>query len=314
MNSTNVTRNVTRRPDATNSYAPWVYSGYYFLGWFTVPTEILFRRNFGARWLTPINFFAGLLVMVLFAGLQYLLHWHLTAFLEWLELYENATTPETYTRTEWLLAHSMFGFLALYVLLGWVHFFRMWWRRGIKAPAHSFDDGTSWFEPLGKLLMFPINLLAAPFVYVGMLFLPRHERRVRAPWWLRNITSFTNIFVDPLVLLVLAFLLKDVTGVWLCISAVATFFYAIEKHRIRRAMKQDLSDNIIEAEMLMGGTQKQQHTQSPVKNRKGWGWGNKVSAQTEMPQYGDVNSIIEDFHKDMREGKPKAEPHRPPSI
>ncbi|KAB2879775.1 hypothetical protein F9K33_08035 [bacterium] len=313
MKSETITRNVTRRPDASNNYASWVYSFYYMLGWFTVPIEILTRRNFGSRWLTATNFFAGLLVLLLFTGSQYVLHWHATAFLQWLDVYEGATTPASYTRKEWLLAHSMFGFLALYLIFGLVHFYRMWWRRGINAPIHSFDDGTSWFEPLGKLFMFPINLLAAPFVYVGMIFIPRHERRVRAPWWLRNVTSFTNILIDPLALLVLAFLLQDVAGVWLCISALATFFYAIEKHRTRRTMKQDLSDNIIEAGILMGGTPKQPQ-QYRTKNKTWRGWFAKSQDPTETPHYGDVKSIIEDFHKDMREGRPKAEPHRPPSI
>ena len=42
----------------------------FLLGWFTVPVEVLFRRNFGQRWLTVINFYAGLFVLFFFTSLQ----------------------------------------------------------------------------------------------------------------------------------------------------------------------------------------------------------------------------------------------------
>lgn len=63
-------RNVWKRETRRGRRLPLVYTA---LGLFTVPVEVLLRRNFGQRWLTPANFLGGLFILGLFAGIEWAL-------------------------------------------------------------------------------------------------------------------------------------------------------------------------------------------------------------------------------------------------
>src|SRR5690606_35533671 len=99
------------------------------------------------------------------------------------------------------MTHSMLFFQAAYLFLGLFHFYRMWWNRRTARPMLTFEDGTSWFQLLGRVFVVPFNLIAMPFIYLGMIFLPRKERQFPAPIWIADIRSFTNIVVDPLIII-----------------------------------------------------------------------------------------------------------------
>src|ERR1700722_2284615 len=99
-------------------------STHYFLGWFTVPVEVLFRRHFGRRWMTFKNLFAGFLVLSVFAGLQYLYNWLLEVVPPLLDKYDiYHWTPPFHEPTPWrfFLDHSMTFILAVYLFAGTGH-------------------------------------------------------------------------------------------------------------------------------------------------------------------------------------------------
>ena len=290
------TRNVSRRPVGQGDAAEWLY----LLHWMTVPIEVLFRRRFGARWLTPTNFFIGLLVLVLFTLLQMGVNW-LTAYLVSVELLDD-TLPST--PAEIAMAYSMGFFLAAYIVVAILHFYVMWWRKRVGRPLHTYEDGISWFEPLGKVLAFPLNLLAMPFIYVLRVFVPKELRRHKTPKWIENNSAFTDIVVEPLVLLVLAFQFAEVTSAWMVFSAIATTKHGWDKWMVRREIERDYSDSFVQMEYMRAfkDAYMRRRAYEPRTGGadSGWQQSRQRTAQSgnQPNDYGDIDDIIDGYHRD----------------
>lgn len=289
-------RDVSRRPIGQGDRAEWLY----LLHWMTIPIEVLFRRRFGARWLTPTNFFIGLLVLVLFSALQYGVNW-LTAYLVSVELLDG---PLPTTQAEIAMANSLMYILVGYVVIALIHFYVMWWRKRVGTPLHTFEDGISWFEPLGKVLAFPLNLMAMPFIYLLRVFVPKDLRRHKTPKWIENTAAFTDILVEPLVLITLAFQFTEVASVWMVLSAIATSKHGWDKWVVRREIERNYSDSFVQIEYMRAfkDAYMRRRAYTPREKPTDSGWYHppppSSHSRNQTHDYGDIDDIINAYHRD----------------
>jgi len=222
----------------------------HFMEMCTVPVDVLFRRNFGQRWLTVSNFFTGLFVLLLFLGME----WELPMVLN--------SDPGTAVQNA--IMRDILGkplvdpydpgimlmpwVIALYILRGIYHFFRIFWNKRNANPRHSFDDGTSIFEPIAYGLARVLNWLTRPFIKFLMFFLPKSERRKRRePLLINNVRNLADLIVEPICLVLISFLLHGVARVWLVFSAVSVFIFTWRKIAIWRNKNLDFHDASVEA-------------------------------------------------------------------
>jgi len=258
-------RNVTGGFNMWAQQFPMLNFIMFIFGWFTVPIEVLFRRNFGQRWLTVINFYAGLLVLGAFTVWQTLssaMGGYSSSHNSHNNSYQNNVpmgagahmetvpydqTPAGPSFWDSFMDKSMFFFLLLYLAFSSYHFFRIWWRNRTNTLLHSFEDGKSWFEPIAALLMMFVNIIAIPVIRLYMLLLPKKERErsQSVPPLIDDITAFTNTVFEPLLLLILAFIFHGTTRTWLLISAPALAVYANFKETAKLNKMLDFMDTVI---------------------------------------------------------------------
>jgi hypothetical protein len=224
-------------------------------GWFTIPVEVLLRRDFGQRWFTVVNFYARLLLLLIFSLVQYFLHAIWDMMQDFFIGIAKAINPY-YKEPEQTLADSVMNksmrfFLYLYIVLGIYHLFKIWWRSRTHAALHSFDDGTSRLEPVAKHVIKPINKAIAPALALCMRLLPKQQRIVKtAPQLITDPRAFTNTVLEPLLLLILAIWLEGIARLWLFISAIALAIHAHWKETARLNKMLDFRDSIIEAKVM----------------------------------------------------------------
>ncbi len=246
---------VTGGYETLKQFFPIVNVVMFILGWFTVPIEVLFRKDFGQRWLTVINFWAGFFVLSFFSAWQ-----SVSGALS------NSFSSNSYNSNPYNTHHvdpsgsfidhlkdkSMFIILVVYLLIGSYHFFRMWWRNRTNTALHSFVGGTSRLEPVAAYAMKFSNLIAVPILRIYMLFLPRveKERKISVPPLLNDLSSFTDSIFEPILLFILAFILPGTTRMWLLISAPALAIYANWKHTTMLNKYLDFRDAIVSAENM----------------------------------------------------------------
>lgn len=223
----------------------------HFLQWFTVPIEVLLRRDFGERWLTGINFFIGLVVLFWYnlmqqAGSSFL------AGVTWMLNRQSYDQEPTFFQR--LMGNSMFYILLLYLGLGAYHFFKMWWRNRTNTPLHSFDDGISRLEPLAAGVMDLVNAISKPVIRLFINLLPQKEKdknKGEIPPLYNNVTAFTDTFFEPLFLFLLAIVMAVLGGgtmaIWLFLSSIAVFIFASWKHTARLNKLLDMRDNMIDS-------------------------------------------------------------------
>ncbi len=239
-------RNVTGGYNMMALMFPFINFIMFLLGWFTVPVEVLFRRNFGQRWLTVINFYAGFFVLGVFTTIQTLASAsYNTSYYQQQPVGANAE-PSFW---ESLMNKSMLIFLLAYLLISSYHFFRIWWGNRTNTALHSFNDGTSRFEPIAELLLHVVNIAAVPIIRVYMLLLPKEERerKISVPPLLDDVTAFANTVFEPLLLLILALIFPGATRMWLLISAAALAIYANWKETAKLNKVLDFRDSVIQA-------------------------------------------------------------------
>jgi len=238
-------RNVTGGYNMLAQFFPFINFIMFLLGWFTVPIEVLFRRNFGQRWLTVINFYAGLFVLGVFTTIQGLAG-ALSSNSSYSYQQQQPATPSFWDS---LMSKSMLIFLLAYLLISSYHFFRMWWRDRTNTALHSFNDGRSRFEPIAALLMDVVNIAAVPIIRLYMLLLPKEERerKIEVPPLINDLTAFTNTVFEPLLLLILVFIFPGTTRMWLLISAAALAIYANWKETAKLNKVLDFRDSVIQA-------------------------------------------------------------------
>jgi len=241
-------RNVTGGYSMLAQFFPFINFIMFLLGWFTVPIEVLFRRNFGQRWLTVINFYAGLFVLAIFTTIQTLAGAFASSNTS---PYQQQPAGATAEPSFWdsLMSKSMLIFLLAYLLISSYHFFRMWWRNRTNTALHSFNDGTSRFEPIAALLMDVVNIVAVPIIRLYMFLLPKEERerKINVPPLLNDVTAFTNTVFEPLLLLILALIFPGVARMWLLISAAALAIYANWKETAKLNKVLDFWDSVVQA-------------------------------------------------------------------
>jgi len=275
----------------------------HFLEMCTIPMEVLFRRKFGERWLTISNFFIGLFVLLLFTGIE----WFIPIAVNsspciWLQAFIRSTFFNNHSPVE-MYDSGIFlmpWVTVLYLLRGSYHFFRMFWDKRTYNPQHSFDDGTSIFEPLAYGLVVALNWLTKPLVGFFMLFLPKSERRrgYGTPPLINNISNVSNLIVEPLCLLLISCLLHGVGRIWLIISAIAVFIHARHRIAIRRNKTLDFHDAFVEANDTRtyyykqdSGVQAEITVTKEAKIKV-----KKPNAENPIQHYPDLNRIIEELH------------------
>lgn len=283
----------------------------FLLGWFTIPVEVLLRKDFGQRWFTVVNFYAGLFLLVLFAGIQWLINaiWdHVLNFLESIldsiMGSEHIIDSEPPAFSDQLLERSMLITLAAYVLLSSYHLFKIWWRNRTDTALHSFDDGTSRLEPLAGYLMQAINALAIPFVYFYSFLLPPKQRSgVTVPKLINDRSAFANTVIEPLMLLVLAIELHGITSFWLYLSAVALAIHANWRETAKLNKVLDFRDSIIDAKAMMqlrNPAEQPAAEQVIIRQAAATLRNNPDMAPQLSEQYPDLMSIIEAVNQDSK--------------
>ena len=279
----------------------------FLLGWFTIPVEVLLRRNFGQRYFTVINFFGGLIVLGFFATVQAIATWLLGSFSlkEKIMSYFFPSDPQPEpTFTDHILDKSMTIFLIAFIVLSSYHFFRIWWRNRTDTALHSYDDGTSRLEPIALYAMVLVNAGATPLLKLYRQLLPKAERDVTlpAPDLVNDLTSFTNTVFEPFFLFALGYFLHGITSTWLFISCGALLVYANWKETAKLNKVLDFRDSMIDAKNMMELREQPEHhasarntiiQQAAAKIRD-----NPQVAPQMAQQYPDLMNIIDEMNRD----------------
>lgn len=133
----NKERNVFGGFDQWAGNFPLLNTMMHFLQWFTVPAETLLRRDFGQRWYTKINFYAGLLILIWCNLLQQagkMFGFFLGGLIDEMSQRNWAENPPTaFDRV--VLGNSLFWILLAYLALGSYHFFKIRWRNYNRIPC-----------------------------------------------------------------------------------------------------------------------------------------------------------------------------------
>ncbi len=281
------------------------------LGWFTIPAEVFFRRDFGQRWFTATSFYAGFFLMLMFASIQYVVAVVWDGIKEFISRIAAVINPfhtdQEVTMVDRVMDKSMVIFLVIYFFMGAYHRFKIWWRNRANTALHSFDDGTSRFEPIAGLLIKLINVIGIPFVFLVLLLVPRKQRKGRKiPKLINDRSAFTNTVFEPMLLLVLAFWMAGIASIWLFISAVAVAIHANWKETARLSKILDFRDSILEAKVMVQLNDETAGTSTPSRIMQQAAETIK-SAPHILPhisqQYPDLSSIIEGMNQEKTHQK-----------
>lgn len=223
------------------------------LTWLSVPAEVFLRRDFGERWFTITNFYAGFFALFCFAILEKL------RFL-FGGLISNS--PLNFGKDVQVSSpvlsfwdNALQWLLVVYVVLGIWHFFKIWWRNRILEPLHSLDEGTSRLLPLAPLVMGLVNVAAMPFLRLLMILLPQRERSKLdalgggTPLLIADRRVFTDCLLEPMFMLFLAFLTQNMVSLWLLVSAFSLAASAARREEQRKHVWLDMQDIAIDAEI-----------------------------------------------------------------
>lgn len=266
------------------------------LGWFTTPVEVFLRRDFGQRWFTTVNFYAGLMLLLMFATLQYLI----SLLWEWLRNLMHSILssvnplyiPEEYDLSDRLMDSSMVFIIIAYILMGTYHLFKIWWRNKANLALHSFSDGTSRLEPVAAWLMQILNILTDPLVKLFLLLVPKRQRiDIPQPSLINDKTAFANTILEPLLLLILAIKLHGIVSLWLFISAVTLAIHASWRETAKLNKILDFRDSILDAKTMM---QLRSETQHPTVQQE-----MIMQAATTLQDAPQITSRMEENYPDL---------------
>lgn len=241
--------------DVWSNLFPYMDIGYFILGWFTVTIEVFLRHDFGERYYNKLNFLAGFLVLgfwaLIIGGIS--------------SLIGQAAIPLPGPRGEAVggavgslggFSFGIFFFWLGYVVLGILHFIRIWWRNRTNQPIHSLDPGKSRLEWLGKLLIGTANLVASIPVklFARTLSDADKEKLTSILPIVQDSRAFTERFLEPILVWLLGFILTSsgagVLGLWLVFGAVALSVYTNYRYEAERHQFLDLRDQMLEAKYL----------------------------------------------------------------
>jgi hypothetical protein len=276
------------------------------LGWFAIPVEVFLRRDFGQRWFTTVNYYAGLFLLLILATIQYVIIGIVDFFRNLINDFVSSIDPfyegEYYENEDGLMDYSMSLLLIAYLLIGAYHLFKIWWRNRTNTALHSFSDGTSRLEPLAGFLMKLINPIVAPLLQVCVFLLPKKQRGDDSvPELIADRTAFANTVVEPLLLLFLAYKLNGMVSFWLFISAIALAIHASWRETAKLNKILDFRDSIFDAKAMMQlRTETQQATpQQEMMQQVAVTLRDAPQISSRMvEQYPDLMDIIEDLNND----------------
>ena len=277
-----------------------------FLGWFTIPVEVFLRRDFGQRWFTTVNYYAGLFLLLILATIQYVIIVIVDFFRNLINEFVSSIDPfyegDYYENEDGMMDYSMSLLLIAYLLMGAYHLFKIWWRNRTNTALHSFSDGTSRLEPLAGFLMSLINLMAAPLLQVCIFLLPKKQRSDNPmPDLISNRTAFANTVVEPLLLLFLAYKLHGMVSLWLSISAVSLAIHASWRETAKLNKILDFRDSIFDAKAMMQlrSETQQVNIQQEMMQQVAVTLRDAPQISSRMAeQYPDLMDIIEDMNND----------------
>ncbi|MGY3213945.1 hypothetical protein [Mucilaginibacter sp. HD30] len=224
------------------------------MGWFTIPFEVIFRKDFGQRWFTIVSFITGALLVCIVEGIQFTFYDIADHFQEipgWLgfinpfEQGPDAAIKKLYNQ------YFMLLFFCLYFYMGAYHLFKIKWRNQAKVPLHSFDDGRSRLKWAAFLVMWIFNIIATPVMFLFWILIPSKQRSGKPfPWLFKEEDTFTNVFFEPGAVLILGILLSSFISFYLLVTSLAMFLHAHWKEMARKAKIIDFQDSKVEAELM----------------------------------------------------------------
>lgn len=278
----------------------------FILGWFTIPAEVFLRHNFGQRWFTVANFFAGALLLLIFGAIESI--WTILSglighFMARMEDLTNMSAPHyqppTFSFEYLLLNNPFFFYLLLYLMLGSYELFKIWWRDRTNNPIHSYDDGTSRFRVIMGIVIWVANVIAIPIVALATLLLPRTlYAGIKRPKLINDRPSFITKIFEPLLLIaVTTYLSLCLFSIWLVISAVALVIHANWKETAQKSKLFNMRDAIIHSNAMRAlkdqAQQKASALSGKTKSKK-----KDAIAVFSGPKYPDVMYIIEQMHEE----------------
>ncbi|GAB3939238.1 hypothetical protein [Larkinella terrae] len=243
----NQPRDVTGGDQVLSGIIPGLGLMNYILGWFTVPIEVFLRRDFGERYFTRANFFAGLIVLVIFRFASSLVG--IFNPLTW--LFGSRGGDDPYVYVSW-----MGTVIEYYFYLSIIHFLRIWWNDITGRPVHSYSSGRSWLRPIGWFLMGILNRFLNAVVRLLFKIIPKtnQDRLPGALPVLRDVDIFTERFVEPFTVFVFAIMCAQIGQTsmffWLFFSVMALNFSTGARHQAQRSYVLDIRDQLIDAKII----------------------------------------------------------------
>ena len=297
---------VTGGYETFQKFFPIINVVMYVFGWFTTPIQVFFRKDFGQRYYTQMNFFAGLAVLGGFNAWQSVSGVFSNNISSSYNYYsQNGHHVENTTSyLDKIKDHSLLIILVAYLLVGSYHFFRIWWRNRTNTALHSFEIGKSRFEKVAVYFMKFVNITSVPILRIYMLFLPKEERerKISVPPLINDLGTFTDTILEPMLLFVLAIFVPGTAKIWLLISAPAHAIYANWAHTSILNKVLDFRDAIISAKGMQDHKQYKGDTNSEneiihqaaetIKNAPDIG-------ERVKQQYPDLMSIIDDLNEEQ---------------
>lgn len=228
----------------------------FLLKCFTIPVAVLLRRDFGERWLTPVNYFIGFLVLSGYSFGQQVGGSLQRTFSQPSFFEPNSAPIEEPSFLSSFMSNTMAWILWAYLILGVYHFFKMWWRNSTFTPFHSHSEGVSRLLPIGGHAMNLSNRLAAPIINLLMMTLPKEERdkAKEAPPLMVDSIAFTDTIFEPFFLFFLSIFLSLfgmlIVSFWLFSSCIGLAIFAYFREQQRMNDWLNMRDASIDAQIM----------------------------------------------------------------
>lgn len=200
----------------------------FILGWFTVPIEVFLRRDFGERYFTKVNFFAGLLILIVWNVLSVMIPFHLPWFIDRQDPDFNLL---------WFITR-------LYVYFSIMHFLVMWWNDIVGKPIHSFSAGKSWLWLIGWVAMKALGLILDPIAKFLIRILPgenKEEKIKSSVPVLQDANVFTERIIEPIFI----FWCMDYAYGQGQNGMVTYLFFALMGHNLYTGMRHDAERSFV---------------------------------------------------------------------
>lgn len=247
----------------------------FILKCFTIPVAVLLRRDFGERWLTPVNYFLGFLVLSTYSFGQQVGGSIQRTFSQPSFFEPNPAPIEQPSFLSNFMSNTMIWILWAYLLLGVYHFFKMWWRNSTFTPFHSLSEGVSRLLPLGAHAMNLSNRIAAPIINLLMMTLPQEERdkAKETPPLMVDSVAFTDTIFEPFFLFVMSvfvsFFGMFIVSIWLFSSCIGLAIFANFREQQRMNAWLDMRDASIDAQIMQENLQYQEEMKTALsRNQK----------------------------------------------